>query len=114
MSKPVKDAVAYDFEEDASHHMRTIANTIHRRKTMNEVEQDGLLEEAKLLLEEAAKEFFDGDIGEAAYLAHAAYVRAANVRDANPTRGGIGALVSRLRYLEGALEHFVGWAEREA
>lgn len=80
---------------------------------MNETEQDGLLEEARPILEEAAREFFNGNIGRAAHLAHGAFTRAGKVQDANPTREG-SALMSRLDYILGALEHFVTTAEREA
>lgn len=73
---------------------------------MNEDEQDGLLAVAKRLMEEAAGEFFDGNIGRAVHLAFVAYVQARKVQDANSTREGLDALVLRLDYMRGSLDHY--------
>lgn len=78
---------------------------------MHEVEQNSLLVEAKILTEEAAKAFFEGDTGRAADLAYTAFVQAGKVQDANPTRKGIDALMSRLDYIWGSLEHYFDNAE---
>lgn len=78
-----------------------------------EVEQNDLLEEAKRKLEEAAGAFFDGNIYRAPDLAYAAYRKAVEVEDANPTREGIVTLVSRLAYITDALDHFVTTADRD-
>lgn len=69
---------------------------------MNEFEQNVLLEEAKLLMEEAARAFFDGRIDRATHMALVAYA----MQDANPTREGLDALMSRLNYMRDALEHY--------
>lgn len=70
---------------------------------MHEVEQNSLLEEAELLLEEVVRAFFDGDMGRAAQLAHAAYLKVGKAQDANPTREGIVTLVSLYELLSEAL-----------
>lgn len=80
---------------------------------MDEFEQDGLLEEAETLMGEATNAFFDGDLNRAARLADAAAVRAWKVGNANPTREGIDALMSRLSYIVGAMERFAAVEERD-
>lgn len=73
------------------------------RKTISEGEQNDLLGEAKLLLEEVAREFFNGNTGRAAHMAEAAFVLAELAQDANPTREEIVTLVSLYELLAEAL-----------